>query len=177
MPSMDDPYFAQAVIYICEHNEEGAMGIMINAPLDVSVKKMLDQIEVVSVHPQVNPNSLKQQVLSGGPVAGDRGFVLHIPKDEYQSSIRMTADLCMTTSKDILTVLGTEAAPIHYLVALGYAAWDSGQLEKEIAENSWLTIEADNSIMFNTPLDERWHKSITKMGIDIANLSLDAGHA
>ncbi len=177
MPSMVDPYFKQSVIYVCEHNDDGAMGIMINAPIEVTVEKMLEQVDVEPVHPQINTASLKQQVLNGGPVSEDRGFILHIPKDDYQSSVQMTDGLSMTTSKDILTVLGTEAEPKQYLVALGYSGWEAGQLEQEMADNSWLSIEADTDIIFKTPVDERWRKALTKLGIDAANLSAESGHA
>ncbi len=106
-----------------------------------------------------------------------RGFILHEPKEAYQSSIQMTSHLSMTTSKDILSVLGTEAEPKSYLVALGYSGWTAGQLEQELAENSWLTVEADASVMFDTPVDKRWEKAVSMLGIDAAQLSADAGHA
>jgi len=113
MPGMKDPYFKRSVIYVCEHNQDGAMGLMINAPIE------------------------EMPVLNGGPVSEDRGFILHQPKDHYESSIQMTDKISVTTSKDILSVLGTEAEPNHYLVALGYSGWEAGQLEVELAENSY----------------------------------------
>ncbi|MDN3699120.1 MULTISPECIES: YqgE/AlgH family protein [Vibrio] len=177
MPGMQDPYFKRTVIYLCEHNEEGAMGLIINAPIDVTVGKMLKQVDVDNIHPQLNVESLEKPVLNGGPVSEDRGFILHEPKDSYESSIQMTEKISVTTSKDILNVLGTEAEPNNYLVALGYSGWEPGQLEVELADNSWLTIEADPSVIFETPINERWQKAVQMLGIDAAQLSSQAGHA
>lgn len=177
MPGMKDPYFKRSVIYVCEHNEEGAMGLMINAPIDITIGKMLERVDVQPVHPQLNTDSLEKPVLNGGPVSEDRGFILHRPKDTYESSIQMTSEISVTTSKDILSVLGTEAEPNRYLVALGYSGWEAGQLESELSENSWLTIEADPSVIFDTPIAERWQKAVQMLGIDVAQLSNDVGHA
>ncbi|CAM4304637.1 MULTISPECIES: YqgE/AlgH family protein [Vibrio] len=176
MPSMQDPHFKRSVIYICEHNEHGAMGIMINAPIDITVGGMLKQIELKSAHIQAG-DSLKQPVHNGGPVSEDRGFILHQAKDKYQSSLVMTNGITMTTSKDILSVLGTEEEPTQYLVALGYSGWDAGQLESELAENSWLTIEADPDIIFSTPVQDRWASAVQSLGIEASQLSTQAGHA
>ncbi|NAW99054.1 MULTISPECIES: YqgE/AlgH family protein [unclassified Vibrio] len=177
MPSMRDPYFKHSVIYICEHNEEGAMGLMINVPIDITVGGMLNQVDVEPSYPKLQLDSLKRPVLNGGPVSEDRGFILHRPKDHYESSIRMSDDIAVTTSKDILAVLGTDAEPSHYLVALGYSGWEPGQLELELAENSWLTIEADPEVIFNTPIHDKWNQAIKKFGIDPIQLSAQAGHA
>ncbi len=177
MPGMKDPFFHRSVIYICEHNEEGAMGLIVNAPIDITVGNMLEKVDIDSVHPQIRKDSLSMRVLSGGPVSEDRGFILHEPKDTYQSSIQMTDHISVTTSKDILSVLGTEAEPKSYIVALGYSGWTAGQLEKELAENSWLTVEADPRVIFDTPAQERWNKAIQMLGVDPAQLSIDSGHA
>ncbi|CAH0538514.1 YqgE/AlgH family protein [Vibrio marisflavi] len=177
MPGMKDPYFKHRVIYVCEHNEEGAMGLMINAPIDITVGGMLEQVDIEPVHPQLLKDSLEKPVLNGGPVSEDRGFILHQPKDHYESSLNMTDQISVTTSKDILSVLGTEAEPDCYLVALGYSGWEAGQLESELAENSWLTIEADPDVIFNTPIHERWKKAVQMLGIDSAQLSTQIGHA
>lgn len=176
MPGMADSSFKNGVIYVCEHNEEGAMGIMINAPLDITIGGMLKQVDIDPLYPQQQEDSLEKPVFNGGPVSEDRGFVLHRPHDHYESSINMTDDLAVTTSKDILAILGTSAEPKDYIVALGYAGWSTGQLENEIAENSWLTTEADPSIIFDTPIHEKWSQSIKKLGIDPAQLSALAGH-
>ncbi|GAM58036.1 protein yqgE [Vibrio ishigakensis] len=131
MPSMKDPFFKRSVIYVCEHNENGAMGIMINAPIDITVGGMLKQVEVEPELPQ-DQDSLNQPVHNGGPVAENRGFILHQPKDKYQSSIDMTEALSMTTSKDILEVLGTADEPDRYLVALGYSAGKRDSLKTNL---------------------------------------------
>jgi putative transcriptional regulator len=177
MPGMKDPFFKRTVVYLCEHSDDGAMGIVINAPIDISVGGMLKQVEMDPVYPQLNTDSLEKPVLNGGPVAEDRGFILHEPKDHYQSSIQMTQSLAVTTSKDILSVLGTEAEPDKYVVALGYSGWEVGQLESELADNSWLTIEADPNVIFNTPIQERWKKAVQMLGIDASQLSSQVGHA
>ncbi|EGA65250.1 YqgE/AlgH family protein [Vibrio brasiliensis] len=177
MPGMKDPYFQRSVIYVCEHNEEGAMGLMINAPIDITIGKMLEKVDVEPIHPKLLTDSLEKPVLNGGPVSEDRGFILHQPKDEYESSIKMTDRISVTTSRDILGVLGTEAEPNHYLVALGYSGWEPGQLEIELSENSWLTVEADPNVMFDTPINERWQKAVQMLGIDVSQLSSDIGHA
>lgn len=177
MPGMKDPYFQRSVIYVCEHNEEGAMGLMINAPIDITIGKMLEKVAVQPVHPQLHLESLEMPVLSGGPVSEDRGFILHQPKDQYESSVRMTDEISVTTSKDILSVLGTEAEPNNYLVTLGYAGWEAGQLEIELSENSWLTVEANPDVIFDTPINERWQKAVQMLGIDVAQLSNEIGHA
>ncbi|UTV28147.1 YqgE/AlgH family protein [Photobacterium atrarenae] len=179
MPSMQDPNFKGSVVYICEHNDEGAMGLVINLPIDISVGNMLDQIDVERDLPLKNPASLEQPVFNGGPVSGDRGFVLHLHQqdEDFSSSIDITEQLSVTTSKDILALLGTSKAPEKFLVALGYAGWNAGQLEQELAENTWLTTEADPEVVFNTPISERWGKAVAQLGINAAHLSTQAGHA
>ncbi|CAM3827491.1 hypothetical protein VA7868_01776 [Vibrio aerogenes CECT 7868] len=177
MPGLNDPYFSHSVIYVCEHNESGAMGLMINAPIDITVEGMLKQVDVEPAYPQDQTQSLQKPVFNGGPVASDRGFILHRPGDYYESSVKMTDDLAVTTSKDILAVLGTSAEPSKYIVALGYSGWEAGQLETELAENSWLTIEADPDVIFDTPIHEKWNKALKKLGISPAQLSANAGHA
>lgn len=177
MPTMQDPNFKHSVIYVCEHNDEGAMGIIINQPIEISIADMLEQINVERTLPVVNPLSLEYPVLNGGPVAEDRGFVLHTLQADYDSSITITPQLAVTTSLDILSQLGTQQAPEQFVVALGYAGWDEGQLEQELADNNWLTIEANNTIIFSTPIDQRWHQAIAILGVSPANLSSDIGHA
>ncbi|MGF1687749.1 YqgE/AlgH family protein [Photobacterium japonica] len=177
MPSMQDPNFKGGVVYICEHNDEGAMGIVINLPIDISVGSMLDQIEIEREQPITNPDSLEQPVFNGGPVSADRGFVLHNQTGHFSSSITLTEQVAVTTSKDILSLLGTHEAPDHFLVALGYAGWDAGQLEQELTENTWLTTEADPDVVFSTPIHERWAKAIAQLGINATHLSIDKGHA
>ncbi|OOF14148.1 MULTISPECIES: YqgE/AlgH family protein [unclassified Salinivibrio] len=178
MPSMTDSRFQHGVIYVCEHNDDGAMGLMINQPINISVGKMLDQIEVERQLPLSQAkDSLAQPVLFGGPVSEDRGFVLHRADRSFGTSIPLSDDLAVTTSKDILSILGTDEQPDQFIVALGYAGWEPGQLELELAENSWLTLEADPKVIFDTPLSERWQKALDQLGIKAANLSSEIGHA
>ncbi|RUO80700.1 YqgE/AlgH family protein [Idiomarina tyrosinivorans] len=174
MPSMDDPTFKRTVTYVCEHNDEGAMGLIINQPADVQISALLKQLEIV--YPE-NDERFDNQVFQGGPVARDRGFVIHPPQDNWRSSLKLSDDIMVTTSRDILEALGSNAAPEHYLLTLGYAGWDAGQLEKELAENAWLTLPADADILFNTPTAERWQKATEKLGFDIWQLGPDVGHA
>ncbi len=206
MPSLNDNYFNKTVTYICEHNDEGAMGLIINMPVNITLHDLLKQIEENDIEESkqemtgrqvddksstqleeklssnITPkspsdNSLEQLVLAGGPIAQNRGFVLHRTQSGWQSSLALSKDIMITTSKDILMALGTEKAPEQFMVTLGYAGWEAGQLEAELQANSWLTIDADSDILFNTPIEQRWQKATEKLGIDIAHLSLDVGHA
>ncbi len=173
MPSLNDSFFDKTVTYICEHNKEGAMGLIINLPVNLTLNELLSQInENVEEVPK-----LKELVLSGGPVSQDRGFVLHSPQNCWHSSLALTDNIMITTSKDILMALGTEKAPNEFIVTLGYAGWGPGQLEQEIRENSWLTTPADTDIVFNTPAELRWKKATDRLGFDITHLSSDIGHA
>ncbi|MFD2168318.1 YqgE/AlgH family protein [Thalassotalea euphylliae] len=173
MPSMEDSFFHRTVTYICEHNDEGAMGLIINLPVNLTLNELLVQIEADK--PKIP--SLEQLVLTGGPVAQQRGFVLHSPQSGWSSSLALSDEVMITTSKDILMALGTEQAPPEFIVTLGYAGWGPGQLEQEIRDNSWLTTPADNEILFHTPVEQRWQKATEKLGIDLAHLSSDIGHA
>jgi putative transcriptional regulator len=191
MPALGDPYFNKTVTYICEHNEEGAMGLIINLPVNITLSDLLKQIEpeegdvtseVESTAEGItgvtdSTNSLEQLVLSGGPIAQQRGFVLHSSQTGWSSSLALSKELMITTSKDILLALGTEKAPEQFIVTLGYAGWGPGQLEQELQTNSWLTAPADSELLFNTPIEQRWKKATEKLGIDLAHLSSDIGHA
>ena len=174
MPGMTDPLFSRSVTYICEHNAEGAMGIMLNHPLSVNVSGLLKQLEIAF---DESTDNAKQPVCNGGPVSHDRGFVLHTPKTGYASSIQLNDELMVTTSKDILSELTSEQAPDKFLLALGYAGWSAGQLEQEIADNSWLVIPTDNRIIFDVPYKEKWQSATEKLGIRSYQLSTQAGHA
>jgi len=173
MPSLNDPYFYKTVTYICEHNDDGAMGLIINLPVNVTLNELLSQID----EGKEDIPELDQQVLTGGPVSTDRGFVLHSPQSGWSSSLALSKEFMITTSKDILMSLGSEKGPDNYMVTLGYAGWGPGQLEQEIQANSWLTTPADTDIIFNTPIEQRWQKATEKLGIDLAHLSSDIGHA
>lgn len=173
MPALDDSYFKNTVTYVCEHNDEGAMGLIINLPVNLTIGELLTQIN----DDTIKTNTLTNKVLSGGPVAQDRGFVLHSPQNCWSSSLALSDDVMITTSKDILLSLGTKHAPTQYLVTLGYAGWGPGQLEEELKENAWLTAPADTEILFHTPSELRWQRATEKLGFDISHLSSDIGHA
>jgi putative transcriptional regulator len=200
MPSLGDPYFNKTVTYICEHNEDGAMGLIINLPVNITLSDLLKQIDPEEENEKSDQltdksktnsasigladnsltditNSLEQLVLTGGPIAQQRGFVLHSSQTGWSSSLVLNKELMITTSKDILLALGTEKAPEQFMVTLGYAGWGPGQLEQELQANSWLTTPADSDILFNTPIELRWKKATEKLGIDLAHLSSDVGHA
>ncbi|WP_026958261.1 MULTISPECIES: YqgE/AlgH family protein [Aliagarivorans] len=179
MPGLSDPYFKRSVVYVCEHNDEGAMGLVINIPVDLSVEGLLEQIELPE-HQEAEEDerdSLDKPVYQGGPMARERGFVLHSPKPGFNSSMQLSSELMITTSKDVLETLGTGSEPNDYLVTLGYAGWGAGQLEQEIADNSWLTLPATTDIIFDVPSHQRWEAAAKHLGIDIWQLSSDAGHA
>jgi len=174
MPSLTDPYFKQSVVYLCEHDEQGAMGFIINYPIKLTVQELLKNAESIDHEP--NP-PLIESVYLGGPLEMDRGFVLHSPTENNQQSTALNAQLMMSNSNKILSSLGTENAPEKYMVTLGYASWDKGQLEEEMNKNQWLTIECDNDILFNTPIDQRWNVSLQRLGVEPSHLSSDIGHA
>ncbi len=177
MPCMSDNRFKNSLIYLCEHNDEGAMGFIINQPLDITVANMLDQMGIESNQEITQPFSLEQPLYFGGPVSEDSGFVLHKNTPLCTEKRCLSETLYISTSKEILTYLGTENEPERFMIVLGYAGWETGQLENELARNSWLTLEADPEIIFNTPSEERWEKALQLLGIDPIHLSSDIGHA
>ena len=174
MPGMGDPSFARTVTYICEHTSDGAMGLVINMPMALSLADIYEQLEIETDH-----ISAQYPVLAGGPVSAERGFVLHPNAQEaaWNSTLNVSEDICLTASKDILTALAEGKGPTHYLVALGYAGWGQDQLEQEIADNAWLTVPADQQILFHTPCDQRWSAAARNLGIDLNLISNTAGHA
>ena len=173
MPSLKDPNFEKTVTYICAHNDEGAMGIVINKPLDLELGEIFEQMEI----PINNPDAYTKTIFHGGPVHTDRGFILHNAKLQWDSSIIVSDDVCVTTSKDILEAIAEGDGPDDTLIALGYAGWASGQLEQELMDNAWLSGPADSDIIFNTPHNRCWQVAASNMGIDIDKLSTDIGHA
>lgn len=173
MPGMGDPNFTHSVTYICEHNEEGAMGITINRPLDVNLGDILDHMNISCTAEAVR----ERPVFMGGPVNIERGFVLHTPADGWESTLKITDDIGLTTSKDILQALADGAGPRRALIALGYAGWGEGQLETELAENAWLSAEATPDILFDLPIEERWNAAAKILGVDMNLLSGEIGHA
>ncbi|AZZ90072.1 MULTISPECIES: YqgE/AlgH family protein [unclassified Hahella] len=170
MPHLKDPNFEGTISYICDHNDEGAMGIVINRPLDIRLSDMLAQLEL-------GGEGIAMPVYSGGPVQIERGFVLHSPLGDWQSSIEIAPDICITTSKDILEAMARGVGPDRTLVALGYAGWGAGQLEKEISNNFWITCPADSAIIFRTPDSDKVVSALGRVGIDYHRLSSISGHA
>ena len=200
MPGLEDPTFAKSVVYLCEHSERGAMGLIINKPGELSLKHLFDKVEL----PLKREDLLQANVLHGGPVQTERGFVLHEPMLEtdsensesiqaaptdsdteaaaksnsiYASTLSVPGGLAMTTSKDVLEAMANGSGPKRVLITLGYASWGEGQLESEIGENSWLTVEADPAVIFDTPVEQRYEKALALLGLQPWMLSTVAGHA
>lgn len=173
MPSLADPNFSHTVTYICAHNEDGAMGIVINRPLDLDLGEVLRQMEMSSDSEAVGAIP----VYHGGPVQTDRGFILHHSDTEWQSSLHVSDDIGIATSRDILQAIAEGRGPEDTLIALGYAGWGAGQLEEEIKENVWLNGPASLDIIFKTPSDQRWSAAARILGVELDNLSSDVGHA
>jgi putative transcriptional regulator len=173
MPAMDDPNFAQTVTLVCEHSERGALGIVINRPLEMSLGDVFTQLGLDASQSRLTA----QHVMHGGPVQTDRGFVLHTPGPVWESTLAVSERLHLTTSRDILDALAAGEGPASAVIALGYAGWDAGQLEAEMARNAWLTVDANDRLLFATPVEERWQAAARLLGIDLISLSSDAGHA
>ena len=173
MPALEDPNFAQTVTLICEHSERGALGIVINRTLPMTLGEVFEQLGLDASQSRVND----QPVLQGGPVQTERGFVLHSPNGKWESSLPFSERMHLTTSRDILDALAAGEGPASAVIALGYAGWDAGQLEEEMARNAWLTVPADERVVFATPVDQRWQAAARLLGIDLFTLSSDAGHA
>lgn len=173
MPSLNDGFFNQAVTYICEHDETGSFGIIINQQTDITLKQIVNEMKIEAD----DDYNEKQSVFIGGPVDQGRGFILHRPAGHWQSSLKVNDNVALTTSKDILQAIVNNEGPKDSIVALGYAGWAAGQLENEMANNTWLTCPADEQIIFNTPVEERWKAAAKLIGIDLSLLSSDAGHA
>jgi putative transcriptional regulator len=173
MPALEDPNFAQTVTLICEHSERGALGIVINRTLPMTLGEVFEQLGLDASQSRVND----QPVLQGGPVQTERGFVLHSPTGKWESSLPFSERMHLTTSRDILDALAAGEGPASAVIALGYAGWDAGQLEEEMARNAWLTVPADERVVFATPVDQRWQAAARLLGIDLFTLSSDAGHA
>jgi putative transcriptional regulator len=173
MPTLADPNFYHTVTYICAHNEEGAMGIIINRPLGLVLSEVLEQMQMTARNEQIAQTPIYQ----GGPVHTDRGFVLHQPIQKWDYSIQIGNAIGITTSRDILLAIADGKGPEHSLIALGYAGWGAGQLEQEIRENAWLNVPADTGIIFKTPVERRWEAAAALAGIDLDKLSSHFGHA
>lgn len=198
MPSMEDPNFSRTVTLICEHNQDGAMGIIINQPTQIHVDELMDSLntsansnftdsefdtgpESGSTNESSNKNKATNQnhepVFAGGPVQIDRGFILHDSDKQWESTHIIDNDLSLTTSEDILLAIAKGKGPENALVALGYAGWGAGQLEQELSQNAWLTVPYEADIIFDTPVEQRWQSAATKIGIDLHLISNQTGHA
>jgi putative transcriptional regulator len=181
MPNMADPYFARSLTYICEHNDQGALGIVVNRPIDMTLQALFERLSL-----SLRNNAVADApIYFGGPVQTDRGFVLHLPAGDWQSTLKVGAGarpgspdiIGLTTSKDILEAVGRGEGPAKMLVSLGYAGWSAGQLEHEITQNAWLTVEAKDAIIFDLPAEERLVAALELLGLDYARLADQAGHA
>lgn len=174
MPNLRDPNFEHTVTYVCEHNANGTMGIVINRPIDIDISEVFEQMEIpVSAPATVD----RVPVFLGGPVEEQRGFVLHTGGGDWDSSLRINENLSVTTSRDILEAMARGEGPEQSLIALGYAGWGSGQLEQEIKDNAWLSAPAELSILFELPPAKRWEAAAGLLGIDLNTLSTESGHA
>lgn len=173
MPGLADPNFFKTVTYIFSHSEEGAMGIIINRPMEIQLSEIFLQMDISVQNNKIDT----QKIFHGGPVQEDRGFVLHKADDEWESSLHVADGIKITTSMDILRSIAKGDGPDELLVALGYAGWSPGQLEAEIKENVWLNGPSNTEILFNTPCDKRWETSAALLGVDLCNISSDIGHA
>jgi putative transcriptional regulator len=173
MPAMVDPNFARTLTYICEHNDQGALGVVINRPLDMNLNALFERIDV----PLTASGFGGMPVYYGGPVQTDRGFVLHRPAGEWQATLAISGDIGLTSSRDILQSVGTTGQPQEIIVSLGYAGWAAGQLEWEMAQNAWLSVPADPRVIFDMPADQRLAAAMHLLGVDFASLSDVAGHA
>lgn len=185
MPALQDPFFRRSVIYICEHSPEGAMGIIVNKPLEtLTVKNFLQKLKIKSISNKAKlrknnfVDRLEKIVFVGGPLAADRGFILHSAQSSiYASSIYISENTVITTSRDVLETIGTIKQPENLLVALGYCAWKKNQLENEILENIWLTTPATNNLIFETPIANRWYEAAKTIGVNIYTINCNVGHA
>jgi putative transcriptional regulator len=176
MPGMADETFAGSVVYLCEHSERGALGLVINKPIDIKLKNLFEKVEL----PLERTELAEQPVFFGGPVQTERGFVLHDTAGGptvYSSTMHVPGGLDMTTSKDVLEAMSNGAGPTRVLVTLGCSGWSAGQLEEELGRNGWLTVDADPAVIFDTPVEQRYERALGLLGFDPRMLSQQAGHA
>jgi putative transcriptional regulator len=176
MPSMQDPIFGGTVVYVCEHNENGVLGVVINKPTDMTMEVLFDRIDL-EVSSAAERHLESEPIMFGGPVQDDRGFVLHTPGARYSSSLTVTNDVAFTTSIDVLEAVARGNGPERMMVSIGYAGWSPGQLEDELARNGWLTVAADPRIVFDVPIEERYNAAMKLLGFDPLMLNSEAGHA
>ncbi len=174
MPSLADPNFSHSVTLVCEHNERGALGLVINRPLEMRMAEVLDQLALATENTRLRD----MPVLAGGPVQRDRGFVLHHPgAQSWESTMRVSDSLHVTTSRDVLAAMARGDGPAHAAIALGYAGWEAGQLDEELLQNAWLTVPCDDSLIFELPYEQRWHAAARLLGVEFSRISTQAGRA
>ena len=174
MPQLADPNFHHSVTYLIEHNADGAMGLTLNRPMEASLMDVFADLEIECLAPP----SDRHQLVSGGPVQPEAGFILHPPTDQvWQNSVPVDDQLWLTTSRDILEAIATGNGPDRSLLALGYAGWSAGQLEQEMVENAWLSTPATADLIFEVPADQRWQSAAARLGIDLNLISTEAGHS
>ena len=178
MPMLADPNFHHSVSYICEHNENGAMGIILNRPTELTLTDLCEQLDI----PVYDTDIAAYPIFHGGPVETERGFILHTPLGEWESTLAVTKDIGLTMSQDIIQAIADghdsdNPPPEHFIIALGYAGWGEDQIEDEILENTWLNGPASIEVIFKTPVEQRWTAAAASMGIDLQTLSTDIGHA
>ncbi len=173
MPSLRDPFFARSVVYLMQHNENGAFGIIVNQPIKMAMSEILDQLGI----DDERPSNAAQDVLDGGPVEKEKGFVLHDAEPQWPSSLAIRPGLTLTTSKDILQAIGRNEGPSRYLVALGCSGWNAGQLEKEIRENTWITCPATDAILFSTNYAKKPDMAAATLGFTMAQLTSEVGYS
>jgi putative transcriptional regulator len=172
MPGLTDPNFFHTVTYLCQHNEEGALGIVINRPAEMTLGEIFKQMKIRVT----SPGAADSLVFAGGPVQQERGFVLHTTGGNWDASMAISESISLTTSRDVIEAIAVGKGPEQYLVALGYAGWGEGQLEQEILANAWLNTPYNEHVLFDTPITMRWHAAAGQIGIDINQLTTQAGH-
>lgn len=173
MPGMEDTNFSRTVTYVCEHSDQGAMGLVVNRPTGLQLVDIFEQLDIKPLNAMIG----EQVVYSGGPMQPDRGFVLHTGERSWDSTLRVTPEISVTTSQDILHSIAAGEGPEQILITLGYAGWGAGQLEGELAANTWLSGPANSSILFDLPAEQRWHAAAELLGVNLDLLSMEAGHA
>jgi putative transcriptional regulator len=172
MPNLQDPNFHRSVTYICQHDAQGAVGLILNRATDMGLQELLQQLDI-----QLQPQVQDSAIMFGGPVDPYSGFILHRPRGNWDNTLAVTDEIGLTTSRDVLAAIADGAGPANSIVALGYAGWAGGQLEDEVLNNAWLTLPANADTLFNTPPERLWQVAASSLGIDITQLSGDAGHA
>lgn len=173
MPAMEDTFFSKSLIYIAEHNEQGALGLIVNRPIDMSLATLFEKIDIPLEADELG----RLPIFFGGPVQTDRGFVLHRPLGEWQSTMAVNQQVGLTSSRDVLQAVASQGQPRDVLVTLGYSGWSAGQLEEELGQNAWLTVPADSHILFDLPFEDKLASAMEKLGVSFTNLADGAGHA